>query len=529
MTPLQRLSVSYPKRSIINKNSMNEASNRIKKATTHVVQKEGLLFEHSRQGRIGYSLPDLDVPAKPERDLIGADLLRSDDLEGMPELSEVDVIRHFTRLSTWNYGVDTGLYPLGSCTMKYNPRINEKVARLEGFADLHPLTPDSLAQGALQIIRRLEECLARITGLAAVTLQPSAGAQGELTGIMMVRAALTDRGNPRKKVLIPDSAHGTNPASAVISGYSVETVPSNREGGTDMEALSRMMNDDVAALMLTNPNTLGKFERNIQTICKMVHERGGFVYMDGANMNALVGVVKPASTSIDVMHMNLHKTFSTPHGGGGPGSGPVAVTAELEPYLPYPRVVRTGDESLRLDFNRPKSIGRIRAYHGNFGVLVRALAFILTHGDEGLREMTQAAVLNANYIAHHLRDTYEIAYPGRVMHEVIFSDKWQTKDGIHNSDIAKRLIDYGFYPPTMSFPLIVPGAIMVEPTETEGREELDLFIDAMKSIDSEASEDPEILKRAPVSTKVGRLDEVAAARKPVLRWRPKQRSNALEA
>jgi len=287
-----------------------------------------------------------------------------------------------------------------------------------------------------------------------------------------------------------------------------------------MEALARMMDENVAALMLTNPNTLGKFERNIVDICSLVHSRGGFVYMDGANLNALVGVVRPATTGIDVMHMNLHKTFSTPHGGGGPGSGPVAVSAELEPYLPYPRVATRQDGSLALDFKRPKSVGRIRAFYGNFGVLIRALAFILTHGDEGLREMTEAAVLNANYIAYNLKDTYEIPYPGRVMHEVIFSDKWQTKHGVRNADIAKRLIDYGFYPPTMSFPLIVPGAIMVEPTETEGREELDLFIEAMKSIDQEAAQNPDLLKRAPLSTKVGRLDEVSAARKPVLRWRP---------
>ena len=339
--------------------------------------------------------------------------------------------------------------------------------------------------------------------------------------MMMIRAALTDSGGPRKKVLIPDSAHGTNPASAVICGYSVETVPSNGEGITDLDALDRMMTEDVAAIMLTNPNTLGKFERNIKRICSLVHQRGGYVYMDGANMNALVGVVKPAATGIDVMHMNLHKTFSTPHGGGGPGAGPVAVTSALEPYLPYPRIVSAAGGGLTLDFNRPKSVGRIRAYFGNFGVLVRALAFILTHGDEGLVEMTQAAVLNANYIAHHLKETYEVPYPGRVMHEVIFSDKWQTRYGIKNIDIAKRLIDYGFYPPTMSFPLIVHGAIMVEPTETEGREELDLFIDAMKSIDAEGRNSAETLKQAPLTTKVGRLDEVAAARKPVLRWSPK--------
>lgn len=496
------------------------SNSRIKKATTHVVQNEGLLFEESRPGRIGYSVPKLDVPERPDDQLVDRRLLRDDGLEGMPELSEVDVIRHFTRLSTWNYCIDHGLYPLGSCTMKYNPRINEKVARIEGLASLHPLTPAPLAQGALDIVFRIEECLAHITGLAAVTSQPAAGAQGEMTGLMMVRAALTERGDPRKKVLIPDSAHGTNPASAVICGYTVETVPSRSDGLTDLEELRRHMSGDVAALMLTNPNTLGKFERNIQEICGIVHERGGFVYMDGANMNALAGVAKPAKFGIDVMHLNLHKTFSTPHGGGGPGAGPVAVTTELEPYLPFPRVVRAGDGSLELDFNRPKSVGRVRAYFGNFGVLVRALAYILTHGDQGLREATETAVLNANYIAHHLKDTFDVPYPGRVMHEVVLSDKRQVKLGVRNADIAKRLIDYGFYPPTMSFPLIVSGALMIEPTETEGREELDLFIDAMKSIAAEAAEDSKLLKHAPLTTKVGRLDEVAAARRPVLRWRP---------
>jgi glycine dehydrogenase subunit 2 len=441
-------------------------------------------------------------------------------MDGMPELSEVDVVRHFTRLSTWNYCIDHGLYPLGSCTMKYNPRINERVARIEGIAALHPLAPAACAQGALEIIYQLEQCLMRITGLDAVTTQPAAGAQGEMTGIMMIRAALAERGNVRKKVLIPDSAHGTNPASAVICGYSVETVPSNSVGGTNVDELERHMNDEVAAFMLTNPNTLGKFEPNIEAICRVVHDKGGFVYMDGANMNALVGVTRPASFGIDVMHLNLHKTFSTPHGGGGPGAGPVAVTRELEPFLPFPRVDRDAGGRLALDFDRPKSIGRVRAYSGNFGVLVRALSYILTHGDDGLREATETAVLNANYLAHHLSGTYDIPYPGRVMHEVVFSDKRQTKYGVRNSDISKRLIDYGFYPPTMSFPLIVGGALMVEPTETESREELDLFIDAMKSIAEEAVENPEILKGAPHTTRVGRLDEVAAARKPILRWRP---------
>jgi glycine dehydrogenase subunit 2 len=500
-------------------------SNKIKKATTHTVQNEGLLFEESHPGRIGYSLPALDVPE--QTDLPDKKFLRDDDLEGMPELSEVDVIRHFTRISTWNYGVDTGMYPLGSCTMKYNPRLNEKMARVEGIANLHPLTPDALAQGALEIIRHLEETLAKITGLAAVTLQPAAGAQGEFTGIAMVRACLTDRGNARKKVLIPDSAHGTNPASAIICGYTVETVPSTPEGLTDIDALRIEMTEDVAALMLTNPNTLGKFERNIEEICRIVHERGGFVYMDGANMNALVGVTKPADFGIDVMHMNLHKTFSTPHGGGGPGAGPVAVIAELEPYLPFPRLAKNEDGTLRWNDECPKSIGRVRAYHGNFGVLVRALSYILTHGDEGLREATETAVLNANYIAHHLKEIYEIAYPGALMHEVVFSDKNQLQYGVKNIDIAKRLIDYGFYPPTMSFPLIVHGALMVEPTETESREELDLFIDAMKSINEEAAEDAEILKTAPHTTKVGRLDEVTAARKPVLRWKPENKADSV--
>jgi glycine dehydrogenase subunit 2 len=492
----------------------------MKKATTHVTQNEGLLFEISRPGRVGYSLPELDVPALPEAELIDPRLLRDDDLELMPELSEVDVVRHFTRLSTWNYGVDTGLYPLGSCTMKHNPRLNERVARLEGFANLHPLMPAPLVQGALEVIYRLQECLSKITGFPAVSLQPAAGAHGEMTGMLMIRAALAERGDPRKKVLIPDSAHGTNPASAVICGYAVQTIPSNSEGVIDLEALRRAMDQDVAALMLTNPNTLGKFEPDIEEICRIVHEAGGFVYMDGANMNALMGIVRPADFGVDVMHLNLHKTFSTPHGGGGPGAGPVAASAQLEPFLPLPRVVRAGDGRLTLDFNRPKSIGRVRAYYGNFGVLVRALAYILTLGDEGLRQAAEAAVLNANYIAHHLKDTYEIAYPGRVMHEVVFSDKRQAKYGVRNSDIAKRLIDYGFYPPTMSFPLIVQGALMVEPTETESRQELDLFIEAMKSISAEAMQSPELLKEAPHTTKVSRLDEVAAARKPVLRWRP---------
>jgi glycine dehydrogenase subunit 2 len=413
--------------------------------------------------------------------------------------------------------------------MKYNPRLNERVVRMEGFAALHPLTPLSLAQGALEVIHRLEELLVRITGLAAVTTQPAAGAQGEFTGILIIRAALTDRGNPRKKILVPDSAHGTNPASANICGYAVETIASNADGGVDLATLRAAMTADVAGFMLTNPNTVGKFESHIREICDIVHAAGGLVYMDGANMNALVGIAKPADFGIDVMHLNLHKTFSTPHGGGGPGSGPVAVTAELEPYLPFPRITRADDGAYGLNFDCPKSVGRVRAFFGNYGVLVRALSYILTHGDEGLRQATQTAVLNANYIAHQLQDDYETAYPGRVMHEVVFSDKRQQKYGVRNIDIAKRLIDYGFYPPTMSFPLIVPGALMIEPTETESLKELDLFIDAMKSINQEAIESPELLHSAPHTTKVGRLDEVAAARKPVLRWRPSESAEKAKA
>lgn len=492
----------------------------IKKVRTHVSQNENLIFERSRQGAKGYKLPQLDVPSVAVSELIDQSLLRSDDLEGMPELSEPDVVRHFTRLSTWNYATDLGMFPLGSCTMKYNPKINEFAARIEGFAAAHPQAPESAMQGCLEIIALCQELLAEITGMAGVTVQPAAGAHGEMTGIMMIRALLEDRGDVRKRVLIPDSAHGTNPASAVICGYTVETIRSNERGLTDMAELEKKMDDSVAGLMLTNPNTVGLFEENIEQICKLVHERGGMVYMDGANMNALCGITRPGDMGVDVLHMNLHKTMSTPHGGGGPGAGPVAVCKELVPYLPYPMVVR-GDGNFYFDYDRPKSIGRVRAFFGNFGVLVRAVSYILSLGPDGLRENTETAVLNANYLANNLRDTYEIPYDGKVMHEVVFSDKRQQKFGVRNGDIAKRLIDYGFHPPTMSFPLIVPGALMIEPTESEGREELDLFIDAMKSIAKESEENPELVKHAPYHTRIGRLDEVTAARNPVLRWTAK--------
>lgn len=493
--------------------------NRIKKVSSHISQNENLLFERSSAGAQGYKLPALDVPVKALEELIDPQFLRTDDLADMPELAEPDVVRHFTRLSTWNYGTDTGMFPLGSCTMKYNPKINEYVARIESFANAHPLAPMETVQGCLAVIYQTQQLLAEITGLEAVSLQPAAGAHGELTGIMMIRALLESRGNARKKVLIPDSAHGTNPASAAICGYTIQGIRSNEGGLTDLAQVEKYMDDSVAALMLTNPNTVGFFEEHIDKIAQIVHDRGGLVYMDGANMNALCGVARPGDMGVDVMHMNLHKTMSTPHGGGGPGSGPVAVNSLLAPYLPAPMVAKK-DDKFYLDYDLPHAIGRVRAFYGNFGVVLRALTYILTLGPDGLRENTETAVLNANYIAHHLKGIYDIPYQGQAMHEVIFSDKRQKKHGVTNGDIAKRLIDYGFHPPTMSFPLIVPGALMIEPTESEGRQELDLFIDAMKSIDLEAQEDPEMLKHAPYTTRVGRFDEVAAARNPVLRWQP---------
>ncbi len=496
----------------------------IRKSSNHINQNEGLIFERSRPGRRGYCLPASDVESMPIESLIDAKQLRDDDLAGLPEVSEVDVVRHFTRISTWNYAVDLGMYPLGSCTMKYNPKLNERVSRFDGFAASHPYTPDEMAQGNLRLLKALEDSLAEITGLAAVSLQPAAGAQGEMTGLMTIRKCLESRGDARKYVIIPDSAHGTNPASAAICGYAVKTIKSGSDGSVDLDNLRQVIDGDVAALMLTNPSTLGMFEEKIEEVCRIVHEAGGLVYMDGANMNALVGVTRPGDMGVDVIHLNLHKTFSTPHGGGGPGAGPIAVTRELEPFLPSPRVVEitdaNGETTLRLDYNRPHSVGRVRAFHGNFSVLVRALCYIVSLGPDGLREATETAVLNANYIAHHLKDDYEVAYPGKPMHEVVFNDKRQQAFGVHTLDIAKRLIDYGFHPMTVYFPLIVPGAIMIEPTESEGREELDLFIDAMKSIAREVRENPDLVKHAPHNTRIGRLDEAAAARKPVLRWRP---------
>jgi glycine dehydrogenase subunit 2 len=490
----------------------------IRKATTHVNQNEGLIFEKSSAGKFAWRLPPLDVPEVDTAKLLGA--AERKDLGHMPEVSEIEIIRHFTRMSTWNYAIDLGMYPLGSCTMKYNPRVNEVVSRLDGLANGHPYQPENISQGALRILKTLSDCLIEITGMDAITLQPAAGAQGELTGLLLVRAHHQSKGHPRKKILIPDSAHGTNPATAATVGYAVENLKSNAQGMVDVAALASQMNEDVAALMLTNPNTLGVFEQEIHKIADIMHAKGGLLYMDGANMNALVGKVRPGDFGVDVMHLNLHKTFSTPHGGGGPGSGPVAVKKILEPYLPTPVVITRPDGTLGFEYHRPQSVGRVRAFYGNFGMFVRALAYTLANGPDGLRQTTEDAVLNANYIRKGLEGAYDLPYATPSMHEVVFSDKLQAKKGVRTMDIAKRLIDYGFHPYTTAFPLIVPGALMIEPTESESKEEMDLFIDAMKSIAEEVEEDPEMVLAAPHTTRVSRLDEVAAARKPVLRWKP---------
>ena len=490
----------------------------INKVRPHLSQNEALLFERSSPGKRAYQLPELDVPPVDAAEALGAENVRAE-IPGFPEVSEVEAIRHFTRLSTWNYAIDHGMYPLGSCTMKYNPRINELVARIEGLAWAHPYQPEALSQGSMEVMARLEAALAEISGMDAVTLQPAAGAHGELTGILLVRALLEKRGNPRRKILIPDSAHGTNPASASIAGYTVQNVKSCARGVLDVAALEATVDGDVAALMVTNPNTLGVFEENIMRAAEILHAKGAMLYMDGANMNALVGIARPGDFGVDVLHLNLHKTFSTPHGGGGPGAGPVAVKKPFEPFLPVPRLRRAG-KKWAFDYKRKHSIGRVRAFYGNFGVLVRALAYILAHGGPGLRNATVDAVLNAVYIRKQLEPYFDLPYPSPNMHEVVFSDERQARHGVRTGDLAKRLIDYGFHPYTVSFPLIVHGALMIEPTETESKLELDQFIEAMISIAREAEENPEIFKEAPYGTRTSRVDEVTAARQPVLRWKP---------
>ena len=481
--------------------------------------REPLVFERSSPGRKGHSLPASAQVDASELSL-PRDLVR-DQNPRWPELSEPEVVRHFVRLSQQNYAIDVGFVPLGSCTMKYNPKINEAVARIPGFSELHPYAPVSWMQGALSIMWDLERYLAEITGLDAVTLQPAAGAQGEFTALRMIRACLIERdGNPRTKVLIPDTAHGTNPASCSLNGYTSVGLASSDGGILSLEDVEAAMDEDVAAIMITNPNTLGLFETHIAEVAEIVHAKGGFVYCDGANLNALLGRARPGDMGVDAMHINLHKTFSTPHGGGGPGSGPVAVRAELEPFLPKPRVVKHED-GFDLDWDRPLSIGRVKAFLGNFGMHVRAYTYIRELGRTGLKDASNMAVLNANYIKARLSEHYHVAHDRDCMHEVVFTDRKQRKrDGVETKDIAKGLIDRGFHPPTVYFPICVDHALMIEPTETESLETLDRFIEAMIDIDRSSQIEPDSITSAPFVTLVGRLDETRAIRKPILRWHP---------
>jgi glycine dehydrogenase subunit 2 len=492
-------------------------------ATRNLLHTSRPIFEQGTPGRSGASLPPLDVPQADPGKLFG-DLARAEAPQ-LPEVSEVEVTRHYTRLSRWNYAIDIGLYPLGSCTMKYNPKVNERVARMPGFAGLHPAQPESTIEGALELMWRLERALCEIGGFARVTLQPAAGAQGELAGVMMIRAYHDDRHRRPTKVLIPDSAHGTNPASCTLNAMQTVPLKTGADGLLHVDTVKQACaahKDDVAAIMITNPSTLGLFEEQLAEIADVVHEAGGLVYMDGANLNALLGKVRPGEAGVDVMHINLHKTFTTPHGGGGPGAGVVGVVSRLEPFLPTPTVEKNGDK-LRLDYNRPKSIGRLRSWFGNFGMFVRAYTYIRELGGPGLTRATEMAVLNANYVRAQLQEYYSLAYDKPSMHEVVFTDKQLKRDtGVQTLDVAKRLMDFGYHPPTIYFPLPAvtggAGALMIEPTETETPETLDAFCDAMKAIAEEAKRDPEIAKTAPHQTALRRLDETRAARNPKLRW-----------
>ncbi len=485
--------------------------------TTGLAMEEPLVFERGSQGRIGYSLPKLDVPEVDPAQVLGSEFDRKEIVD-FPEISEVEVMRHFVRMSQWNYGVDTGFYPLGSCTMKYNPKINEDTCRYEGFTQSHPAYPEHMVQGSLELMYRLENMLAEIAGMDATTLQPSAGAHGELTGLMLIRAYHMDRGDKRSKILVPDSAHGTNPASSALCGFDVVEVKSGPDGYLLPEAVKEAMDDQVAALMVTNPNTAGIFERHIAEIAQIVHEGGGLMYNDGANMNALMGVARPGDMGFDVIQYNLHKTMSTPHGGGGPGSGPVSVKEILRPYLPAPHIHQT-EEGFRWNWDLPKSIGKIKGFYGNFGVMVRAYTYIREMGPENIRKAAQYAVLNANYVRAGLKDRFHLPYETDSMHEVVFTDKLQAARGVTTMDMAKKLLDLGFHAPTVYFPLIVHAAMMIEPTETESRFSCDQFIEAMRLIDEESKTEPEGFHDYPKHTFRRRLDEVQAARKPVLRWR----------
>ena len=478
-----------------------------------------LLFEQSRPGRKGYSLPKLDVPEKQNQEMIPEKHLRKASPD-LPELSEPDIVRHYTRLSQLNHGVDTGFYPLGSCTMKYNPRIHEDVARLPGFSCLHPLQPRETVQGALELLYNMEKFLCAVSGMARFTFQPAAGAHGELTGLALISAY--HRANDdaqRKKIIIPDSAHGTNPASVAMAGFETIQVKSDSRGGMDLDQLRKAADSSTAGLMLTSPNTLGLFDENIAEIAKIIHDAGGLLYYDGANANAILGISRPADMGFDIVHFNLHKTFATPHGGGGPGSGPVGVVEKLIPFLPVP-VVEKGDEGFYLDYDRPDTVGKIHSFHGNFGVIVKAYAYILSMGAEGLLQASEDAVLNANYMMRALEKYFELPYNRTCMHEFVLSGSKQKENGIRTLDMAKRLLDFGYHPPTVYFPLIVEEAMMIEPTETESKETLDAFIAAMVQIAEEAEKNPDVLRNAPHSTPVKRLDEAQAARRPNIRWRP---------
>ncbi len=478
---------------------------------------QALIFELTKEGRVGYSLPTLDVPEVDVSELLPTELIRTEAAE-LPEVSELDIMRHYTALSNRNHGVDSGFYPLGSCTMKYNPKINESVARFPGFAHIHPLQDEKTVQGALELMFDLQEHLKEITGMDEVTLQPAAGAHGEWTGLMMIRAYHESRGDfKRTKVIVPDSAHGTNPASATVAGFETITVKSSDQGLVDLEDLKRVVGDDTAALMLTNPNTLGLFEEQILEMAAIIHEVGGKLYYDGANLNAVMSKARPGDMGFDVVHLNLHKTFTGPHGGGGPGSGPVGVKKDLMPYLPKPVLVKKG-EAYTFDYDRPESIGRVKPFYGNFGINVRAYTYIRSMGPDGLKAVTEYAVLNANYMMRKLQPHFDLPYDRHCKHEFVLSGRRQKKLGVRTLDMAKRLLDFGYHPPTIYFPLNVEEGMMIEPTETESKETLDAFIDAMIQIAKEVEENPEIVQNAPHTTVINRLDETKAARKPVLRY-----------
>jgi glycine dehydrogenase subunit 2 len=486
-----------------------------------------LIFEVSRPGRVAYSLPKSDVDSVDLEAKFPKHLIRDEAAE-LPEVAELDLVRHYTALSNKNHGIDNGFYPLGSCTMKYNPKVNEVIARIPGFSRIHPYQPAETVQGALELLYNLQEELAEITGMDAVTVQPAAGAQGEWTGLMMVKAYHEQKGEDRKEVLVPDSAHGTNPASASVAGYTAVTIPSNADGLVDLEELKKHLNSNTAALMLTNPNTLGLFEKEIAEIAEVVHEAGGLLYYDGANTNAIMGKCTPGAMGFDIVHLNLHKTFTGPHGGGGPGAGPVGVKEFLLPYLPVPRVEKDGDQFV-LNSDYPLSIGRVKAYHGNFGILVRAYSYIRTMGPIGLREVSEGAVLHANYMRKKLEPYFESPYPQICKHEFVLSGSRQKKLGVRTLDMAKRLLDFGYHPPTVYFPINVEECMMIEPTETESKETMDAFIDVMIKIAKEVEENPDIVLEAPHTTIIGRLDEVQAARNPVLRYIKEDASSAKEA